>query len=144
MRQATGVRRLFMSLEERMVRVVGVDREAIKESPLTKGLFIIPFKLSIAPDETWGRTFYEIHRKIVDPKKKDIKLVGDRLEVHFSEADDQQQVLDKLKLEVESANMADQALMAQKLKVQEDMRALQQRQVDMMKKVKDDSDGLKF
>jgi hypothetical protein len=133
-----------MSLEDRLVKVVGVDRERIKESSLTKGIWIIPFKLSITPDESWARTFYETHRKNMDPKKKDVKLVGNCLEACFADSDDQQQMLDRLKQEVENTNAADQALTAQKLKIQEDMRAIQQRQIDMMKKVKDDSDGLKF
>jgi hypothetical protein len=131
-----------MGTEYAAIKVVSVDKDRVKENGT--GKWVIPFKLSAAPDETWGRNFYEIHRKSTNPKKKEIKLVGDCLEVVFGEADSQQQTLDELKQEVELTNTAYQALILQKQKIQDDMRVLQQKQTNMMQKIKDDSDGLKF
>jgi hypothetical protein len=132
-----------MSHEE-VVKIVSVDKLKIRESATVKGTWVLPFKLSITPDETWARNFYEVHRKNTDPKKKEIKLSGDCLEVNFTDADDLQKTLDNLKLEVDKANVDYQELVDKKLRVQEEMRVLQKKQSDTMQKLKDDSDGLKF
>jgi len=131
-----------MVTEHGNIKVLSVDKERVRESGT--GKWVIPFKLSAVPEESWAKNFYEIHRKNVNPKKKEIKLIGDCLEVVFGDTDNQQQTLDELKQEIAQTNTAYQALMTQKLKVQEDMRLLQKRQTEMMQKIKDDSDGLKF
>jgi hypothetical protein len=132
-----------MSHEE-AVKIISVDKLKIRESATVKGTWVLPFKLSITPDETWARNFYEVHRKNPDPKKKEIKLSGDCLEVNFTDADDLQKTLDSLKGEVDKANADYQELVDKKLRVQEEMRVLQKKQSDTMQKLKDDSDGLKF
>jgi hypothetical protein len=129
-------------MEHEAVKVVSVDKERVRENGT--GKWLIPFKLSLVPNESWARIFYEIHRKSTSPRKKEVKLTGDCLEVTVIETDNQQQTLDDLKHEVEQANTVYHDLVVQKQKVQEDMRQLQQRQTDIMKKMKTDSDGLKF
>ncbi len=126
------------------IKITGVDKDHIRESAAVKGTWIIPFKLSVAPDESWSRHFYELHRKNMDLKKKDSKLIGDCIEVNFTDTDDQQAMLDILNREVTEANTLYKSVNQQKQKMRDDMKALQQKQSDMLQKLKDNSDKLRF
>ena len=133
-----------MSMEEQVIKIISVDKEHIRESPVVKGGWIIPFKLSAKPNESWERHFYEVHRKSVNPKKKDVKIVDDSLEVQFGEADNQQLALDMLNEDINNANTAYKDIYLKKIQVQDEMKALQLKQVGVLKKLQDESEGLKF
>ena len=133
-----------MSSEEQVITIIGVDKERIRESAVVKGGWIIPFKLSAKPNESWERHFYETHRKNINPKKKDVKLIDDCIEVQFAETDNQQQALDMLKVDVENANTIYKDIYLKKIQIQDEMKALQVRQAGVMQKLKDDTDKLKF
>lgn len=133
-----------MSAGEQEIKIVAVDKEHIRESAVAKGGWVIPFKLSAKPNESWERHFYEVHRKNTNPKKKDVKIIDDCLEVQFSEADNQQKALDMLNEDITNTNTVYKELYLKKIQVQDDLKALQIRQLGVMQKLKDDSDGLKF
>lgn len=126
------------------IKIIGVDKDRIRESAAVKGAWVIPFKLSAAPDESWARHFYELHRKNADLKKKETKLTGNCIEVSFEDLDDQQKILDVLNREVKEANTLYKDVNTQKQKMRDDMKTLQQKQLDKLQKLKEDSDKLKF
>ena len=133
-----------MNVDEQMIKVIGVNKDRIRECALNKGEWIIPLKLSMKPDDSWERYFYEIHRKSGNSRKKDVKIVNDCMEMNFSDKEDPQETLDYIKKEIEDANVAYKEVYLRKIKVQEDLKIFQQRQVDMLQKIKDASDKLKF
>ena len=133
-----------MSSEELEIKIISVEKDRIRESALIKGGWVIPFKLSAKPNESWERHFYEAHRKNPDPKKKDIKIVNDCIEVQFTENDNLQKALEMLKVDVDSANVVYKDIYLKKIQIQEDLKALQLKQVGVLQKLKDESDGLKF
>jgi hypothetical protein len=131
-------------MEEQVIKIVGLDKENIRESQVVKGGWVLPFKLSVKPNDSWERYYYEVHRKSTNPKKKEVKLVNGCLEVQFSEADKQQQILDTLIEEVAATNDAYKDIYLKKIQMQEDMKAMQLRQSAMLQKIKDDAEGLQF
>ena len=133
-----------MSSEEQLITIVGLDKERIRESAVNKGGWILPFKLSAKPNESWERYFYEAHRKSTNPKKKDVKIIDDCIEVQFSENDNQQQALDMLNEDVTNANSVYKEVYLKKIQIQDEMKALQLKQVGTLRKLKEDSEHLKF
>lgn len=133
-----------MSSEEFEIKIIAVDKDRIRESAVIKGGWVISFRLSAKPNESWERHFYEAHRKNTDPKKKDVKIVNDCVEVQFSESDNLQKALEMLKADVDSANSVYKDIHLKKIQIQEDLKALQLKQVGVLQKLKDESDALKF
>lgn len=131
-------------MEEQEIRVIAVDKEHIRESPTIKGGWIIPFKLSAKPNESWERHFYEVHRKNVNPKKKAAKIINDTMELQFSETDKQQLALDLLNEDINNTNIIYKEVYLKKIQLQDDMKALQIKQQEMLEKLKNDSNDLKF
>jgi hypothetical protein len=131
-------------MEEQSIKIISVDKENIRESAVIKGGWIIPFKLSAKPNESWERHFYEVHRKSVNPKKKDVKLIEDFIEVQFSEVDNQQLALDMLNEDVNNTNTIYRDVYLKKIQIQDDMKALQLKQLGVLKKLQDESESLKF
>jgi hypothetical protein len=131
-------------MEEQLIKIISVDKEHIRESAVIKGGWIIPFKLSAKPNESWERHFYEVHRKSVNPKKKDVKLIEGYVEVQFSEGDNQQQALDMLNEDVTNTNTIYRDVYLKKIQIQDDMKAQQLKQQGVLQKLKNDSEGLKF
>jgi hypothetical protein len=131
-------------MEEQSIKIISVDKEHIRESAVIKGGWIIPFKLSAKPNESWERHFYEVHRKSVNPKKKDVKIIEDCLEVQFPEGDNQQLILEMLNEEVTNTNTIYRDGYLKKIQIQDDMKALQIKQLGVLKKLQDESEGLKF
>lgn len=133
-----------MSSEEFEIKITAVEKDRIRESAVIKGGWVITFKLSAKPNESWERHFYEAHRKNTDPKKKDVKIVNDCVEVQFSENDNLQKALEMLKADVDAANLVYKDIHLKKIQIQEDLKALQLKQVGVLQKLKDESDALKF
>jgi len=131
-------------MQEQIITIVGVEKDRIRESAVIKGGWVIPFKLSAKPNESWERYFYEAHRKNTNPKKKDVKIVDDCVEVQFSESENQQQSLDMVKEDVDLANAVYKDICMKKIQIQDELKALQLRQIGVLQKIKDESDQLKF
>ncbi|MBP6343706.1 MAG: hypothetical protein KA403_07225 [Candidatus Omnitrophica bacterium] len=131
-------------MEEQIISIIAVDKENIRESLVVKGGWVVPFKLSAKPNDSWERHFYEVHRKNTNPKKKAAKLVNDCIEVQVLETDVQQQALDMIKEDVENTNVAYKDVFLKKIQLQDDMKALQLRQQGVLQKLRDDSSNLKF
>lgn len=133
-----------MSTEEQVIKIVGVDKERIRESAVNKGGWILPFKLSAKPNESWERYFYDAHRKNTNPRKRDAKLINDYIEVQIAETDNQQQILDLLNVDVATSNSVYMEVYLKKIQIQDEMKALQLKQVGVLQRLKEDSDHLKF
>ena len=125
------------------LKVIGVDKEAIKMISGTQ-TWVIPFKLSLKPDQDWEKKFYDVHQQGKNVMKRKMKFVGDFIIVEVSEVDDLQKILDAIRLEVTETNVLCEGEYQTKLKVHRELEALQLKQVDATKKFQDNSDKLKF
>jgi|SRR3989338_229694 len=126
------------------IRVIGVDQGRIREHGTLESTWIVPYRLSSKPDESWVRNFNEIFKKNVNIEKKKAHVVGDFIEVNLSSSDDQQKVLDLLKQDIKDTNAACQAIYEHKMKMQDDLKALQKTHANIIQKIKDDAENLKF
>ena len=126
------------------IRVIGVEQTRIREHSSLQGTWIVPFRLSARPDESWVRNFNDICKKNMNVDKKKAHVVGDCIEVNVAHADDQQRVLDLLKKDVMDTNAACREIYEQKVKMQDDLRVLQKNNADTLQKIKDDVEKLKF
>lgn len=131
-------------MEEQSIKIVGVIKESIREHATVKNGWILPFKLSEKPNDSWERNFFEVHRKSTNPKKKEVKLIKDYIEVQVVETDNQQQVLEVLNEEVTTTNEVYRDIYLKKMQMQDDLKVQQLRQQGVLQKLKDDSDQLKF
>jgi len=132
-----------MSDDCQEVKVVGVDKEAIGMKS-GKQIWGIPFKLSSKPGQDWEQKFYDVQQRDKNVMKRKMKIVGDFITVEVSELDDLQKVLDVIRLEVTETNVLCEGDYQTKLKIRRELEALQQKQGDVTKKFKDDSDKLQF
>ena len=133
-----------MDTEERDVRIIGIEKSAIKESHDQKGIWILPFKLSVKPDDSWARNFFEVNRKNTNDAKRKANVVEDRIEVSVAEMDDQQKLLDAIKIDVADTNALCEENYQKKLSLQQGLEALKKKQNDVLEKLKEDSDKLQF
>jgi len=133
-----------MSGEERSITIVGVDKDGIRESADNKGYWVIPFRLSAKPDDSWSRNFYEIHKKTAVDGKCKANVAGDTILVSTPDTGDLQKVLDAMKLEVLSTNEICETHFQKKLQIQQELDILRKNQADMIEKLKGDSDKLQF
>ena len=130
-------------MEEQDIKVIGIDKENIRENADGKG-WVIPFKLSTEPNESWAKHFFEVHRKNTDIKKYNCKLLGKMIEVGFTDTDSQQKALDALNKDVATTNTVYKEVYLAKKKMQEDMMDMKQKRGVTLQKLKDESDNLKF
>ncbi len=133
-----------MSEEGREIKIIGIDKEAIKVSPDKREIWIVPFKLSLKPDQSWERKFSEVQQRDKDAMKRTVKIVNASLEVELSSTDDLQKVLDTIKIEVAETNAQCAEDDQKKIKIRQELEELRQRQTTATQKFKDDSDQLKF
>ena len=122
-------------MESREIKIVNVNKEAIKTGPDKKDFWIIPFKLSQEPDQSWERIFSEIQKKDEDAMKRKAQVVGGCLEVEISETDDLQKVLDVLKVEVAEVNVQCEEDHQRKLKIRQELEEMRQREINENKSV---------
>jgi len=132
-----------MSDDCQKIRIVGVDKAAI-DMRAGRQIWAIPFKFSSKPDQDWEKKFYEVQQRDKNVMKRHMRIVGDVITVEVSELDDLQKVLDAMRLEVAETNVLCEGDHQTKLKVRRELEALQQKQGDVTKKFKDDSDKLQF
>jgi len=133
-----------MSDDCQEIKVVGVDKEAIEMSSGKQILWAIPFKLSLKPDQDWERKFYDVQQRDKNTMRRKMRIVGDFIKVEVSEMDDLQKILDVIRLEVAETNVLCEGDYQTKLKIRRELEALQQKQGDVTRKFKDDSDKLQF
>lgn len=133
-----------MSKEERDIRITGVDKAGIKESGEYKGTWVLPFKLSAKPDESWARNFYDVHKKNSMETKKRADVVDDCIQVYIVATDDVQKILDAAKIDVMDTNAICEENFQKKIQIQVELDSLRKRQAETIAKIKDDSDKLQF
>jgi hypothetical protein len=133
-----------MSDEPQEIKVIGVDKEAIEMSSSKESLWGIPFKLSSKPDQEWERKFYEVQKGDINVVKRKMQLKIDCIRVEVSETEDLQKVLDALRLAITETNALREGDYQKKMKIRQELETLQHKQGDITKKLKDDSDKLKF
>ncbi len=133
-----------MGEETRDIRIIGVDKGAIKTGSGKVENWVIPFKLSLAPDETWQRNFYEVQKKSINIMKRKLQVTGDAMMVEIFGADDLQKVLDALKIEIVEVNAVCEKDYQKRMQLRQELAALQKKQMDATQKLKDDSDRLVF
>ena len=133
-----------MSEEERNIKIISVDKNAIKESPDHKEIWVLPFKLSRKPDESWERNFYDVYRKNPSEVKRKVNVAEDSILISIAATDDLQKVLDALKIDVVKTNTICEVNFQKKLQLQQELEALKKKQLEIMTKFKDDSDHLQF
>lgn len=126
------------------IRVVGVDAGHIREHSALQSTWVIPFRLSSKPDESWVRNFNDVFKKNTNVDKKKAHVVGDHIEVNVTQLDNQQQVLDLLKKDIADTNAIYRDMCQQKMKIQDDLKALQKANSDTLLKMKSDAENLKF
>lgn len=133
-----------MSDERYAIKVVGVDKEAIEMIGGKQDVWGIPFRLSSKPDQDWEKKYFEVSGKDKSLMKKKVHLIGDLIKVEISEMDDLQKVLDIIKAEVKETNSLCEGDYQLKVKLRQDLETLQNKQFDVTKKFKEDSDKLQF
>jgi len=133
-----------MSEESQQVKVVGVDKEGIRTCSDKKDQWIVPFTLSIKPDQSWQEKFYEAQKSDSDPMSRKAQLQEKSILVQVSGVDDLQKILDALKVTVTEANVLCEKDFQRKLKIRRELEELQKKQRDATQKFKDDSDKLVF
>ena len=133
-----------MDSEYQEIKIVGVDKEAIKLSSDKKGFWVVFFKLSQKPDSDWERKFCEIEEKNSDVMKRKGVIINGSLEVYIFENDDLQAVLDALKVEVAETNAQCSEDYQKKLKIRQEIEGLRQRESNARQKFQDDADKLNF
>ena len=136
--------RLVMSEETRDIRIIGVDKEAIKTGSGKVEHWVISFKLSLAPDENWQKNFYEVQKKNADIMKRKLQVTGDAMMVDIFGSDDLQKVLDVLKIEIVEVNAVCEKDYQKRMQLRQELAVLQQKQMDATQKLKDDADRLVF
>lgn len=125
------------------IRIIGVDKETIRVSS-EKDYWVVPFKLSLKPDQSWERKFYEVQQKDANPMKRKVRFVENSIIVEVSGIDDLQKVLDVIKIEVTETNVLCEEDYQKKLKIRKELEALQKKQRNATQKFKDDADKLMF
>lgn len=133
-----------MEGDSREIKIIGVDRDGIKFSPDKNECWVVPFKLSLNPDEPWQKKFYEVQQKDTSPLKRKARVVEAVLNVEVSGADDLQKILDILKIAVAETNVLCEEDHQRKIKVRQQLEVLQQKQRDATLKFKEDADNLLF
>ena len=133
-----------MGEESQEIKIVGIDKEAIRTASDKKEHWIVPFKLSSTPDQSWQEKFYEVQKRDLSPMKRKSQLLDNAIVVEVFGADDLQKILDALKIVVAQANVLCESDFQKKLKIRQDLEALHKEQRDATQKFKDDSDQLKF
>ena len=133
-----------MAGESQKIKIVSVDKEAIKVSPDKKDLWVIPFKLSQKPDQDWERKFYDAQKKDKNIMKRKTRVVENYLEVDVSGIDDLQKILDVIKVEIAETNVQCEEDYRKKLQIRHEIEELRQRQINATQKLKADSDKLEF
>jgi hypothetical protein len=130
--------------ERQEINIVGVDKEEIKISPDKKEYWVVPFKLSLNPDESWQKKFHEVQRKDTNAMKRKARVDKNYMKVEVSGADDLQKVLDALKVQVMETNVLCEEDYQKKIKIRQELEALQKNQRDATLQFKEDSDKLIF
>lgn len=133
-----------MSGESQEIKIVGVDKEGIRVSPDKKELWIIPFKLSLKPDQSWEKKFFEIQQKDVMGLRRKVRVVENSISVETAATDDLQKILDAIKVSVTETNVLCEADYQKKVQIRQELETLQQKQRDATQKFKEDSDKLEF
>ena len=133
-----------MGGENQEVKIISVDKAAIRTGVDKKNQWFVPFKLSLSPDRSWQEKFYEVQQKNTATAKRKSQLVKDLIIVEVSGDDDLQKILDMLKIEVLEANTLCEDDYQKKIKLREDLETLQREQKNATQKFKDDSDKLMF
>lgn len=133
-----------MDSESQEIKIIGVDKEAIRVSSDKKDFWVIPFKLSLKPDQIWERKFYEVQQKDSNPLKRKVRVGESVIEVELSGTDDLQKVFDVVKIEVAQTNALCEQDYQKKVKIRHELEDLQKRDRDSTQKFKEDSDKLTF
>ena len=133
-----------MSDEHQEIKVVGVDKEAIEMIAGKQSFWVIPFKLSLRPNQVWETKFYEVQQRDKNAMKRKARFQEDLIKVEVSEMDDLQKVLDAIRMEVAETNALCEGDYQTKMRIRQEVEALQRKQGDVTKQFKDDSDKLKF
>ena len=126
------------------IKVVGIDKETIVMSPSKQDVWIIPFKLSLRPDQDWERKFYDVQKSDTNVMKRTMQIKEDYICVEISQMDDLHKVLDVLRVEVAKTNVLREGDYQKKMKIRQQLEELHLKQGDVTKKFKDDSDQLQF
>jgi hypothetical protein len=134
----------MMGSESQEIKVVGVDKEAIRVSSDKKDFWVVPFILSPKPDQSWERKFYEVQQKNTNLLKRKAHVVDNCISTEVASMDDLQKILDVIKIEVAETNVLCEADNQKKLKIRQELESLQQRQRDSTQKFKGDADKLIF
>ncbi len=133
-----------MSSENREIKIVGVNNEAIEMGSGKEIVWVIPFKLHPAPDQAWEHKFHEVHRRDKNEMKRKVQIEGDIIKVDVAETDELQKVLDMIKAEVANTNALCEEDYQTKVRVRQEMDALQNKQGNITKMFKEASDKLVF
>lgn len=133
-----------MGEESQEVKIIGINKEAIKSVSEKKERWIVSFTLSVKPDQSWEEKFYEALKRGDDPMGRKSHLQGNAMLVEVSAKDDLQEILDGLKITVAEANILCEEDYQKKLQIRRDLEELQKKQRDDTQKLKDDSDKLIF
>ncbi|MFA5262038.1 MAG: hypothetical protein WC450_12515 [Candidatus Omnitrophota bacterium] len=133
-----------MADENREIKIVRVDKDEIKISADKNEHWVVPFKLSLSPDESWQKKFYDVQQRDSDTMKRKARIVENTLSVEVFSADDLQKVLDVLKIEVVETNAQCEEDYQKKIKIRQQLEALQKKQRDATQQLKENSDKLVF
>lgn len=133
-----------MDSEGQEIRIVGVDKEAIKLSPDKKDCWTVHFKLSGSPDHSWEKKFYETHQRDKNIMKRKAYVEGDCIKIEIAETDDLQKILDAIKIIVLEANVLCGQDHQVRVKIRQELEVLRQRQADATRKLQEDIHKLKF
>ena len=133
-----------MSEERQEIKIIGIDKDAIKTDPDKKEYWAVPFKLSSKPDQNWEQNFYEVKKKNANALRRKSKILENSIIVEVSSADDLQKILDVLKIEVVETNVLCEKDYQKRLEIRRELEALQKAQRDATQKFKDDADKLAF
>ncbi len=133
-----------MPEENEDIKIIGVDKEAIKISSEKGEYWSVPFRLSHVPDQSWHKKFHEVREKDKSLLKRKAQVSEKTINVEVSGADDLQKVLDALKVQIAETNILCAEDYQKKLKIRQELEDLQQKQRDITAKFKDDAVKLKF
>lgn len=133
-----------MSEERQEIKIIGIDKEAITMGSVKENFWVVPFKLSLKPNQDWERNFYEVQNKDKNVMKRKSVLAGDFIKTQVGEMDDLQKVLDMVRIEVTEANALCEGDYQKKMKIRHELEVLQNRQGDVTKKFREDADKLAF
>jgi len=133
-----------MSDQSEEIKIVGVDKETIKLGSGKNECWVVPFKLSSIPNQSWLKNFYEVQKKNINVQKRKLQIIKDSIIVEIFCSDDLQKVLDVLKIDIAETNVLCAQDYQKKLKIRQELEALQKVQQNITQKLKDDSDKLMF